>query len=581
MPFDGFTMAAMVREIDAGLSGGRINKIAQPEPDELIITARGNNKNQRLLLSASASLPLLYFTETNKTSPLTAPNFCMLLRKHIGSAHILSVTQPSLERIAVIHMEHLNELGDLCQKKLIFELMGKHSNLIFCDEEDRILDSIKHVPSHISSVREVLPGRDYFIPQTQEKLDPFVMTEEQFEAIVCQKPMPIEKALYSSITGFSPVMASEICFRASIDGDRNAADLSGLERTHLYHTVRRLMEQVSEGDFSPHILYKGEEPVEFGVLPFQMYQGRYRVVPYDSVSSMLETYYAARSVYTRMRQKNADLRRVVQTALDRDRKKLILQEKQIHDTEKKDKYRIYGELINTYGYNVPEGASSFSAVNYYNGEEITIPLDPLLSPADNAKRYFDRYGKLKRTEEALAVQTAAVREEIDHLESISNALSIAANEADLSQIKDELAAYGFIHSHPDSKKGAKMQAKSRPLHYRSSDGFDIYVGKNNFQNDELTFRMGTGNDWWFHAKKMPGSHVLVKTADGELPDQTFEEAGRLAAYYSAGRGTPKVEIDYIQKKHVKKPAGARPGFVVYYTNYSLVASPDISGIEEV
>ena len=295
---------------------------------------------------------------------------------------------------------------------------------------------------------------------------------------------------------------------------------------------------------------------------------------------MLETYYASKEILTRIRQKSSDLRRIVQTALERNRKKLILQQKQMKDTAKKDKYKVYGELINTYGYGLDDGCISFKALNYYTNEEFTIPLDPAMTPGENSKKYFDRYGKLKRTEEALTEQIADTEAEIEHLESISNALDIARAENDLSQIKEELTEYGYIKKHYSNKKGQKAQAKSKPFHYISSDGFDIYVGKNNFQNDELNFKMATGNDWWFHAKKMAGSHVIVKTPDGEIPDRTFEEAGRLAAYYSKGRTAPKVEIDYIQKKHVKKPGGAKPGFVVYYTNYSLMAAPDITGIKE-
>ena len=279
--------------------------------------------------------------------------------------------------------------------------------------------------------------------------------------------------------------------------------------------------------------------------------------------------------------KSSDLRRIVQTALERNRKKYALQQKQMKDTAKKDKYKVYGELINTYGYGLEEGCKSFKALNYYTNEEITIPLDPTLTPQENAKKYFDRYGKLKRTEEALTEQLADTESEIEHLESISNALDIALAESDLSQIKEELTEYGYIKKHYSGKKGAKAQTKSKPFHYVSSDGFDIFVGKNNFQNDELTFKQATGNDWWFHAKKMAGSHVVVKTPDGELPDRTFEEAASLAAYYSKGRDQDKVEIDYVIKKEVKKPASAKPGFVVYYTNYSLMAEPDITGIQEV
>ena len=579
MAFDGITIAAMVQELNRYLKGGRINKIAQPETDALMITAKGPLGQQRLLLSASASLPLVYFTGTNKPSPMTAPNFCMLLRKHIGSARILGITQPDMERVIRFELEHLNEMGDVCKKYLILELMGKHSNIIFCDEKDMILDSIKHVSSHMSSVREVLPGRDYFIPKTQEKQNPMDISETEFCSGVCSRPLPIAKAIYSSLTGLSPVVAEEICYRASIDGSDAAQSLGETAQTHLYHTFRRFMEQAAEGDFSPNIIYRGEEPVEYAVLPMTQYGPEHRVQSFETVSAMLETFYASRETVTRIRQKSSDLRRIVQTALERNSKKLSLQQKQMKDTAKKDKYKVYGELINSYGYGLEEGCKSFTALNYYTNEEISIPLDPVLTPAENAKKYFDRYGKLKRTEEALTEQIAETESEIEHLESISNALDIARQEADLAQIKEELTEYGYIKKHFTGKKGAKAQVKSRPFHYISSDGFDIYVGKNNFQNDELTFKLATGNDWWFHAKKMAGSHVIVRTKDGELPDRTFEEAGRLAAWYSKGRTAPKVEIDYIQKKHVKKPNAAKPGFVVYYTNYSLMASPDIEGIQ--
>ena len=383
-----------------------------------------------------------------------------------------------------------------------------------------------------------------------------------------------------TLTGFSPVMAQELCYRASIDGNDDVQTLDENTREQLYTEFTRLMEQIRREEFTPVIVFKGDEPVEYGVLPFSQYGEGFTTRTFESVSEMLETYYASRDVITRIRQKSADLRKIVQTALDRNRKKLSLQQKQMKDTEKKDKYKVYGELINTYGYGLEEGCKSFKAVNYYNGEEITIPLDPTLTPQENSKKYFDRYGKLKRTQEALEVQIADTTSEIEHLESISNALDIAAEESDLSQIKEELMEYGYVKRHYGNKKGAKMQVKSKPFHYVSSDGYDIYVGTNNYQNDELTFKFATGNDWWFHAKKMAGSHVIVKTPDGELPDRTFEEAGRLAAYYSKGRTAPKVEIDYIQKKHVKKPAGAKPGFVVYYTNYSLMAPPDITDIKE-
>lgn len=579
MAFDGITIANIVSELNRTITGGKINKIAQPENDELLITVKNQKTQYRLFISASASLPLIYLTGSNKPSPLTAPNFCMLLRKHIGSGKILSVTQPGLERIIQIKLEHLNEMGDLCRKYLMIEIMGKHSNIIFCDEDFVIIDSIKHVSSHMSSVREVLPGRDYFIPQTQEKQNPLTVSYEEFLEKVLQRPCSVSKALYLSLTGISPLIGEELCARASIDGGLPTDSLSDIEKVHLYHTFSRMMEDVSSSNFSPGIIYRDSEPVEYASFPLSMY-GDLKRVTYDSISEMLESYYAEKNIVTKMRQKSAQLRRVVQSALERSSKKLILQKKQQKDTDKKDKYRIYGELINTYGYNLEPEQKSFEALNYYTNEMITVPLDPALTPSENAKKYFERYSKLKRTQEALSVLIKETCEELEHLESISMALDMAMSEDDLAQLRDELAEYGYIRrKNTDGRRKKKNQFQ--PLHYVSSDGFHIYIGKNNFQNDELTFKFASGNDWWFHAKGQPGSHVIVKTEGEELPDRTFEEAGRLAAYYSKGRSAPKVEIDYTQKKNIKKPRGGKPGFVVYYTNYSLLIDPDISSIRQI
>ena len=579
MAFDGITVSAMVKELNDTLAGGRINKIAQPENDELLITARGSQGQCRLLLSASASLPLLYFTDKNKPSPLIAPNFCMLLRKHIGNAKIIRIMQPGLERVVIMELEHLNDLGDVCQKKLILELMGKHSNLIFTDENDMILDSIKHVSSNMSSVREVLPGRPYFIPRTQEKQDPLTITEEEFSRLIGSASCPAAKAVYTSLTGISPLLASEMCFRANLSPELSAEDLNQEQMQALFTAFSGIRTQILEKAYAPQIIYREKEPVEYSVLPLMQFGSDYHAEISDSVSAMLYTYYAAKEVLTRIRQKSSDLRRIVQTALERNQKKFALQQKQMKDTAKKDKYKVYGELINTYGYGLSEGCKSFEALNYYTNETITIPLDPTLSPQQNAKKYFDRYNKLKRTEEALTLQIQDTESEIAHLESIRTSLDIALEETDLAQIKEELVEYGYIKKHDFSKKRTAAQ-KSKPFHYLSSDGYDIYVGKNNYQNEELTFKFATGNDWWFHAKGIPGSHVIVKSRNEELPDRVFEEAGKLAAYYSKGRTAPKVEIDYIQKKHIKKPNGAKPGFVVYYTNYSLMAEPDISRLQE-
>ncbi len=643
MAFDGVTIANVVSELKKELIGGRLYKIAQPEEDELLLTIRQPKGQARLLISAEASLPLLYLTRSNKPSPMTAPNFCMLLRKHLQNGRITDISQPGLERIVHIDIEHLDEMGDLRRKTLVVEIMGKHSNIIFCDENGMILDSIKHVTAAVSSLREVLPGRNYFVAQTQDKLDALSADYDSFRSALAARPQPAFKALYGSFTGISPVLAQELCYEAEIDGEQPTAALDEDGYRRLYTAFSGMVTAIREEHFTPNIAYTNGSPVEFCALPLTMYgygrelpagaaasslpdvaadsarsssetsDGRDRALPpeaadcrnktlsagdagcrnitlsagtsrrkdytvsYASMSELLEHYYAEKNTLTRIRQKSADLRRIVQTALERNVKKYDLQLRQMKDTEKRETYRIYGELLNTYGYDAQPGAKSLEALNYYTNETVTIPLDPTISATENARKYFDKYGKLKRTCEALSSLTQEVRSEIDHLESVSTALDIALHEEDLAQIKEELTESGYIRRKGNAKK---QKITSRPYHYISSDGFHMYVGKNNYQNDELTFKFATGNDWWFHAKQMPGSHVIVKLENAEeMPDRTFEEAARLAAYYSRGRGHDKVEIDYIQKKHVKKPGGAKPGFVVYYTNFSMAIDSDISGIQ--
>lgn len=574
MAFDGIVIANLTHDIRQKLEGGKINKIAQPEKDELLFTIKNNRETLRLSISASASLPLIYFTETNKPSPLTAPNFCMLLRKHIGAGRIVKVSQPGLERIIMFEIEHLDEMGDLCRKKLIVELMGKHSNIIFCKEDGTILDSIKHISAQVSSVREVLPGRPYFIPHTTDKLDPLTITEQEFTELIHGAPAPLQKALYQKLTGISPIIGTELCHLASLDGDISASEMSELELAHLYRMFSLMMEDVTQGRFKPNIIYKNGEPVEFAAVPLTCFEGStYTSREYPSISALLESYYAEKSVLTRIRQKSVDLRKIVQTALERNYKKYDLQLKQLKDTEKRDKYKVYGELLNAYGYELSGGEKELKCLNYYTGEDVRIPLDTQLNARENSQKYFAKYNKLKRTYEALSDLTRETKQEIDHLESISASLDIAVKEEDLVQIKEELMEFGFIKKRPFGSRKPKIT--SRPYHYLSSDGFHIYVGKNNYQNEEVTFKLAGGGDWWFHAKGIPGSHVVVRTEGKELPDRTFEEAGALAAYYSKGRGNEKVEIDYIQRKHVKKAAGGAPGFVIYHTNYSLMAEPKL------
>ena len=610
MAFDGFTTRALCSELSGRLTGARVYRIVQPEPDELLLTLRPEASRGggqvRLLLCADATLPLVYLTGENKPAPDTAPSFCMLLRKYLQNGKIVSVTQPGLERILRFEIEHLNEMGDLCRHVLVIELMGRHSNIILLDATspssetaeagsgEVVLDSIKRISQMVSSVREVLPGRPYFIPETQGKQNPFEETQEHFEALLSEEHQPVSRFLLSHYNGFSTQMSEETVFRARLSQDRSASELPAEDRQSLWDAFQRLLQDTKEEHFQPTVYYhlgaadavSGGEPVEFSVLPLSMY----RDLPakqYDSVSALIETYYREKNTTTRIRQKSADLRKIVQTILERDLHKYDLQSRQMKDTEKRDKYRVYGELLNTYGYTIPEGADHAVLDNYYTGEPLNVPLDPSKTALENAKRYFDRYTKLKRTREALETLMKEVKEEIDQLQSIREALNLSVTEGDLAQVRAEMEEAGFIRKHTGKGKGKKGPSKlpqALPLHFLSSDGYDIYVGKNNTQNDELTFHLAKPSDIWFHANDIPGSHVILRTggkAFEEIPDRAFEEAARLAAYYSSGRDAGRVEVDYLERKNIKKPSGARPGFVIYHTNYSILADADKKGLQEI
>ncbi len=596
MAFDGTVVCGLVHELQAALTGTHIAKIAQPEKDALLIQTKGNKETRRLFLSASASLPLVYLTESNRPSPADAPNFCMLLRKHLQGARITGVSQPDFERIIRIHTEHLDELGDLRHKDLIIELMGKHSNIILVDENETVVDAIKRVSMLVSSVREVLPGRPYFVPKQEGRVNPLEATMEDIRTAL-EKPVTLTKALYQSFTGFSPVFAHDLADQAGLDGDQPTASLSETEKEKVCAVLTEKIRLLKEGTFRPVIYYDGEKPVEFSAFTMGIFP-EMTEVPQVSFSSMLETYYGSRDALVRIHQRSTDLRKLVATALERTERKRSLQEKQLRDTDSRDKYRRYGELITTYGYQVEAGAKSMTAADFETGEEVTIPLDETLPVMANAKKYFDRYARLKRTAEAVTEQLAESEAEYEHLLSIKASLDNARTEADLMDIREELSASGYAKKH--TEKGAKNQkagkkerrrTKSAPMHFRSSDGFDLYVGKNNFQNDWLTFQFAHGNDWWFHTKKAAGSHVILVTEGKEVPDRAFEEAAKLAVHFSSANprteknpdGDPgtRAEVDYVLKKEVKKPNNAKPGFVVYYTNYSMVSDADISALKEV
>ncbi len=592
MAFDGIVVSALRWELSKQLVGGRISKVYQPERDEITLTVKNRVDDQpvtaRLLLSAEGGLPMAYLMEETGENPAVCPGFCMLLRKHIGGGRIKDIRQPGLERILEIVVEHLDEMGDYGEKRLIIEIMGKHSNIIFVDEKGMILDSIKHVSHMVSSVREVLPGREYSYPPGQDKQDPLTVDDNFFLNHIMTAPLSATKAIYTGLTGISPLVANQMCYSAGVDGGSSTAQLSMDDKERLLTELHDLRHLLLHGTFTPCIAYDGYTPLEFGAVTLTSYgevrndlpkKGEKGLRTFDSISEAIHRYYRERRQSTKIKQHSTDLRKLVATAVERTAKKLDLQQQQLKSTEKRDKYKVYGELLTAYGYGAAPGATEIVVSNYYdNDRQLTIPLDPTKSAMEVAKGYFARYNKLKRTYEALTTLVAETEDELSYLLTVKSALDFAETEEDIREIKRELTDGGYIRS--KGKKG-KKEEKSEPLHFVSSDGYDIFVGKNNYQNDRLTFQIASGDDLWFHAKQQPGSHVILRTNGAEeLPDSAYEEAARLAAYYSSSREAPKVEIDYTRRRNLKKPPGAKPGYVIYHTNYSMTIEPDIHGIRE-
>ncbi|MBP5254305.1 MAG: NFACT family protein [Lachnospiraceae bacterium] len=580
MALDGILVRGLLHELNQTLTDARVSKIQQPEDTELLLTFRTRTGNRKLLLSANASLPLAYLTDEQKPAPATAPNFCMLLRKHIGAGRVVSVAQPGLERILDITFEHTDELNDLREKHLIIELMGKYSNILFTDGDGMILDAIRHVTPAMSSVRTVLPGRPYFIPDTQHKKDALTETAEGFLSGLSGQET-LAEAIAKHYTGFSFPASQELLFAGGMDGGMRVSALDEAGRSRLAALFLEYRDALLRGDFSPVMAVLGDVPAAFSAMPLPSYEAQgelYEIRPFPSVSLLLETFYRERNRSVNMKNRAQDLRKQAETLLERASRKADLYMKQLEDAGKRDRYRLYGELLNAYAYTLPAGVPSVRVQDYYSGEEIEIPTDPDLSAGANAKRYFDKYGKLKRTDEAVRAQLPETEAEIAHLSSIITSIDLSETPEDLQEIRKEMEESGYIKKAQSRKKEAKPRLK--PRHYISSDGFHIYVGRNNLQNDWLTFRFAEGGDYFFHAKKAPGSHVILKTENREVPERAFEEAAAAAAYYSALQKDPKADVDYVRKKEVRKPSGAKPGFVIYYTNYSMTVRPGLSGLTD-
>lgn len=611
MAFDGFCVASVVNELQRTIKDGRISKISQPEKDEVVMLIKGGEGQKKLFISCNATLPLVYITEESKDNPLTPPSFLMVLRKYLQGGRITDITQPGLERIINIYVEHQDEMGYLCKRVLVIELMGKYSNIILCDGNDKILDAAKRIPFSVSSVREVLPGRNYFVPNTLEKRNPLCLTFDEFVEIVADynndktglsydETIKLCKSLLTSqFTGVSTSIASKIVEETvetvflsvetndlSEETDENNAiedelfDINERFIKIFFDSFIKHIDYVKNGAFSPTLILKDGAVKDFFVTSIENKEDE-EIKKYDSVSKLLFDFYNEKNKSNNMRSKSLDLRKLVNNILDKDLKKLDLQKKQLEDTKNKDKYKLYGELLQAYSYDLKGNEKSYEALNYYTNEKVLIPLNPSKTVFENSQAYYSKYNKFKRTEMALATQTVTVQKEIEYLESIMTYIELASSEGELSEIKGELYEKGFIKKNPKAK--GKLP-KSKITHLKYKD-YDIYIGKNNIQNEYVTFKCATGNDWWFHAKGVPGSHIIVKcdkenpAKEWDMPDDVFELAGALAVKYSKHNDDSKHEVDYTRKKYIKKPAEGSTGNVIYHTYYSLVADKDISRFE--
>ncbi|KXL51723.1 hypothetical protein CLNEO_28690 [Anaerotignum neopropionicum] len=585
MALDGITTAAIVHELKTNLLGGRIDKIHQPMADEIRFSVRGAGVVHKILVSANSSTPRIHFTQTAKENPMTAPLFCMVLRKHLAGGKIVDIFQPTFERIIIIKVESANELGDMTVKNLILEIMGKHSNLILTDENGRILDSIKRISHEKSSVREVLPGKDYVYPPSQNKKNPLLAEKSDFLfSLQLQAGQKLQEFLYKNYMGISPIMAGEICFRAALEPSDACQQTTADQGETLFAAFVNTMDEVKQTNFTPKIYYhpNSKRVMDFSVLEMTEFNDLEQK-SFPDISSLLESFYQERDNAYHIRQKAHDMHRLVTSNIDRCIKKKEIQLKTRKDVADMEIWKKKGELLTANIYAVPKGVTTFRTIDFYdeNSGEIDITLDPTKTAAENAQKYFARYNKAKRTLAALEIQEKQNNDELQYLESVLNALESAADEADLTEIRTELAQSGFIRRQAP-KKGTPKAKKAKPLHFVSSDGYDIFVGKSNLQNDELTLRFAESTDIWLHTKEIPGSHVIIRTnGTGVASDMALAEGANLAAYYSKAKNSSMVPVDYTLRKNVKKPNGAKPGMVIYLTNRTIYVTPDEEKVQSI
>ena len=585
MAFDAGMLACVVCEIKSTAEGGRIEKIYQPEKDEIILQMRTMKGGRRLLINAGSSCPRISFTSAQRENPMQAPMFCMLLRKHLTGACLSVIEQIGFERVVKLTFDTRDEMGFECKKHLVAEIMGKYSNLIFCDDKMKVIAALKTIDFSTSSLRQVLPGMTYELPPAQDKLDPTQTSFEEFSSRFNEFPpeKSADKFIVSTYLGIASSVARELVYRASKSYDSTVGE-SDVEA--LYSEFSKVFEDMANGTFEPTVILENSMPVEYSFISLNYYGSNFEYRSYESASDALDLFFASRDREIRVRQRASDILRLLTNAESRLVKKIEAQESELADCEKGEKYKNYGDLITANLYKLKRGDKQVELTDYesWNDEKqdfdtTIISLDERLSPAANAQRYYKLYNKSKTAKVALARQLDIAQKELEYIYTVFDSLAKAETTADLVEIRDELYRSGYA-----SKMKGYAAPKKQPApviaEFVTTNGYRVLCGKNNYQNEYITHKLAERHDYWFHAKNMAGSHVLMITNGDEPPAEDFTDACEIAAYYSKAKGVPAVEVDYLFARGVKKVSGAKPGFVIYHNNWSAIVSPDEEKIKK-
>lgn len=576
MAFDSGMIFAVVREINMRAKDAKVEKIQQPQKDEIVITLHSavTRENLRLAINAGANNPKIGFTETQKENPSAAPMLCMLLRKQLGGGKLIAARQVGFDRIVELEFACRDEMGFAVTRLLIVEIMGKYSNLLLTDGDKKIITALKMIDFSTSRMRQILPGMIYELPPAQDKQDIFSVTEDALSAMLLAKDgsLPLSKFILNSFLGISPLVAREIAYRAT---GRTDTPLEDALTSTLWKAVCEFRAIFEKNTFVPIIIYdESNKPIEFCFMDVQQYGSSMHTERIETFGKLIDVYFEKRDLADRIKQRGQDIIKLVASANARLQKKIDLQRTELIECEEGEKFKLYGDLLTANLYALQRGVKNACVVNYYseNCEEIDIELDTRLTPSQNAQRYYKKYNKCKNAKHYLTEQIAAAESELSYLETVSQALQNAETEADLAEIRHELSKSGYA-SRMHSFKAAKMPPV-KPLEFKTTNGYRVVCGKNNIQNDHLTFKMATKGDLWFHVKGAPGSHVVLFCDGAEPPERDYTEAAIIAATYSAFGDGGQIPVDYTRVKNVKKPPAAKPGYVTYATNYTAYVTQD-------